>query len=369
MNETENATAILARYAEAIDREILAELDSDLDTWLSNAIKYHFGWLDTNFQPVNGGNGGKKLRPVMALLAYQGALEILQPGLAATTSLEQALPLAAAIEMIHNFSLIHDDIEDSDRERRGRATLWTLFGQPKAINIGDCLQNLAYRRLLRGLERGLSAAQVAQQAALAADTCVKLTVGQHIDMSFEDNLDVTPKMYLKMIEGKTGVLISFSTYGGALAALRPDVPEQAAKLELFRQFGLQIGLGFQIRDDILGIWGLTADTGKPSGSDIRRRKKSLPVIYALANSTGTQHERLLEIYRSSTPVTPEQEQFVMATLAETGAREYSQAQADERKTLALTALTQAAGGADALSNNRPLRHLQELCTFLVERNY
>lgn len=369
MTPTDETIAILSRYAAAIDREIAAELEIDLAEWMRGAISYHLGWLDADFKPIAGGNSGKKLRPVMALLAYQGALESLRPGSGVQADLSPALPLAASLEMIHNYSLIHDDIEDDDRERRGRPTLWAIWGKPKAINVGDCLDMVAFRCLLRSLERGVEARRVVKLVATVAETSVKLTIGQDADMSFEENLAVTPEMYLNMIGGKTAALISCATYGGALVALDPDEPRQARQLTAYASFGEQIGLGFQIRDDILGIWGLAADTGKPSGSDIRRRKKSLPVIYALTNAAGRQQEQMLALYRSSDPVTPQQEEFVRMVLEDCGARDYTQQQADLYKQNALNALSHAAGGADELEQNEPLRQLKQLCTFLVERTY
>lgn len=365
MTQTEEIKAILGRYAGIVEETIRAELATGLDEWMQGALGYHFGWLDAQFQPVTGGHSGKKLRPVMALLAYQGALETLQAG--ASNDLDPALPLAAALEIIHNYSLIHDDIEDGDRERHGRPTLWAVWGKPKAINAGDCLDMLAYRCLFRSLEKGVPADRVIQLARSVTETSVKLTLGQHADLSFEDNLDVTPEMYLKMIGGKSAALISCATYCGALIALDPTDPIERGRLGHFARFGEQIGLGFQIRDDILGIWGLTAKTGKPSGSDIRRRKKSLPVLYALANAAPALKEELLALYRRAEPVTPEQERFVMGALEETGAREFAQQQADQFKQAALAALAQAAGGPLAL--NPSLRRLQELSTFLVERDY
>ncbi len=369
MTQAEQIAATLGRYATAIDREIAAELETELDEWMQQALSYHFGWLDEQFQPVKDGNSGKKLRPVMALLAYQGALESQQAGAGVKADLGPALPLAAAIEMVHNYSLIHDDIEDDDRARRGRPTLWALWGKPKAINAGDCLDMLAFRCALRSAERGLDAARTLKIVRTITETSVKLTLGQHADLSFEEDLNVTPEMYLRMIAGKTGALISCSTYCGALAALDPAQPQQAARLVNYALFGQQIGLGFQIRDDILGIWGLAADTGKPSGSDIRRRKKSLPVLFALTNAPTSERERLLELYRSSQPITPEQEQFVMSALAECGAREFAQEQANRYKQTALHALVEAAGGSAALDRNPPLVQLRDLCTFLVERDY
>jgi geranylgeranyl diphosphate synthase type I len=340
-----------------INDEIQAELAIGLDEWMRNAISYHFGWLDRDFKPATNAKSGKKLRPVMALLAYQGAHSD-----GAAANLAPALPVAAAIEMIHNYSLIHDDIEDDDLERHGRATTWAIWGKPKAINVGDCLHVLAFRRLYRATERGLEAARTLKIAQHIADTSVKLALGQHKDLSFEDDLAVTPEMYLDMIGGKTAALISCSTYTGALAAIQEET-----RLNNFAEFGRKIGLGFQIRDDILGIWGLAADTGKPTGSDIRRRKKSLPVLVALNQSQGATRDRLLDIYQRTDPVTPDEERFVLSALEKCQAREYAQEQADRHKKEAWVALDDAAGGE--VEKNPPLVQLKTLCTFLVERTF
>jgi geranylgeranyl diphosphate synthase type I len=233
---------------------------------------------------------------------------------------------------------------------------------PKALNLGDCLHVLAFRRLYRATERGLEAERVLRIARQIADTSVNLALGQHKDISFEDDLAVTPEMYLDMIAGKTASLISCSIFSGALCAITDEV-----RLTKFAEFGQKIGLGFQIRDDILGIWGLSEDTGKPTGSDIRRRKKSLPILYTLSESKGQTRERLLEIYGRKDPLTPEEVQFVMAALEEYRAREFAQAQADRYKNEAWEALSAAANGP--LEANQPLSQLKKLCTFLVERTF
>jgi geranylgeranyl diphosphate synthase, type I len=351
-----NFNQILAQYAEPLDAEIRAELNIELEEFMRGAISYHFGWCDQNFQSIPGGNSGKKLRPIMFLLAYQGA----NPH-SFEADLTPAMPVAACLEMIHNYSLLHDDIEDDDLQRRGRATAWAIWGKPIAINIGDCLHVLAFRRLFRAAEKGLSHQRVLQIASTIAAMSVKLALGQHKDLSFEGSLDVTPGMYIDMIGGKTAAIFACALECGAIAGL-PD-PLDHAKIKAFADFGLKIGLGFQIRDDILGIWGIESETGKPSGSDIRRRKKSLPVLYALNNTSGTQHEQILDIYRRTEPLTPEEEQFVFATLESCGAKDYTQQQADYYKQEALAALSRVG------SNNPALEQLKQLCTFLVERSY
>jgi geranylgeranyl diphosphate synthase type I len=359
MTQYEDFNRALGRYASVIDAEINDELHTELDEFMCGAISYQFGWVNESFAPVKGGNSGKKLRPVMFLLAYQATHSA-----GFNAPLEQALPIAASLEMIHNYSLIHDDIEDDDRERRGKPTIWAIWGKPKAINVGDCLHVLAFRRLYRAAEKGLGVQRTLKIAANIANMSVKLAQGQHKDMSFEGTLDVTPEMYLDMIGGKSAAIFSCAMECGALAGLSEPLDNKI--VESFAIFGQKIGLGFQIRDDILGIWGLSSETGKPSGSDIRRRKKSLPVIYALSNSQGEQREKLLDIYRREDPISPAEEQFVFQVLEESGAKNYAQTQADLMKSESLAALDLAIANPE---DNQPLTLLRNLCTFLVERSF
>jgi geranylgeranyl diphosphate synthase type I len=366
-NELENFNRVLTRFGGVLDAQIQMELATgpgeieEASEFMRNAIRYHFGWCDQNFQPTPGGNSGKKLRPVMALLAYQGV----HPQ-QTQADLAPVLPLAAAIEMIHNYSLIHDDIEDEDPERRGRATSWTIWGKAKAINIGDCLHMLSFRKLYRANENGLSVAKTFQAAQYLTNTCVKLAQGQHQDMSFEENLAVTPQAYLDMISGKTAALIRCAVWMGAMAAVSENETE---RLAAFAQFGEEIGIGFQMRDDILGIWGIAEETGKPVANDIRRRKKSLPIIFALNNCKGQAQQRLLEIYRHNQAMDEDEVNFVLTQLAECGAREFVQGRADYHKGQALQALEKASGGAAQLEQNAPLLQLKQLSTFLVERSF
>jgi geranylgeranyl diphosphate synthase type I len=360
MADFDDFKSALARYGGPVDDEIGEELSTNLDEFMRGAISYQFGWVDEEFRPVEGGNSGKKLRPVMFLLAYQAV----HPQ-HFDSPLYPALPVAACLEMIHNYSLIHDDIEDDDRERRGRPTIWAIWGKPKAINVGDCLHVLAFRKLFRASSKGLGEIRTLRIAASIAEMSVKLAQGQHKDMSFEDTLTVTPEMYLDMIGGKTAAIFSCAMECGAIAGLPDPLDEQV--IANLATFGLKIGLAFQIRDDILGIWGLSSETGKPSGSDIRRRKKSLPVIYALTHAGGESRTKLLEFYRRSEPVTPSEERFVLETLEASGARDYAQSQADRLKTEAQAALAAAIPGDIKL--NPPLLQLSNLCNFLVERSY
>ena len=385
VTQTSNPLAALAAFAPQIDHEIEAEL-TDLDPFMRGAIRYHFGWVDRDFAPIAAPRGGKKLRPTMLLLAHlAGSVE--------GKSGEAALPVAACIEMIHNYSLIHDDIEDGDHERHGRATLWTIWGKPMAINVGDCLHVLAFRKLYRSIQN-VSAARVVQIANLVADTSVRLALGQHMDMGFETDLSVTPDLYERMIGGKTASLIRCAVVCGLLVALDdsldPDLAVTAREigaatsdshaaqqaqvaLDSIAAFGLNIGLGFQIRDDILGIWGAAEQTGKSTSNDIRRRKKSLPIITALDRADPDTRQKLRTLYAGTHDMSDDDVAFVLRALEESGAHRFAQSEADRFKVAALDALTSTETALNALhgttGENRVLRQLRDLSTFLVEREY
>lgn len=286
-------------------------------------MRYHLGWADAQFQPQHFPSG-KRLRPIFCLLtcAEVGG----DPA--------QALPAAAALELLHNFSLIHDDVEDGDETRRHRPTVWRVWGVPQAVNVGDGMFALAFAALQRLTGRGVKAKVVLAALERFTQTCVALTEGQHLDMSFEQRSQVRVDEYLRMIQGKTAALVGACTSIGALLG-GASVPQQTDLL----QFGQAVGLAFQIQDDILGIWGDPALTGKAAGNDILRRKKSLPLLHALG------HEqvggRLQDIFAA--PLTPQRLSQVLALLEEAETRRFAESQMQMQHEMAQNALTAALG--------------------------
>jgi len=223
-------------------------------------LAYHLGWSNTGQQ-----TSGKRMRPLMVLLTTQSTGGIWQ----------HAIPAAVALELIHNFSLIHDDIEDNSETRRSRPTVWKIWGIPQAINSGDAMFTLAHIASLR-LAETLSPQQTIKAYTIIQKTCLHLTQGQYLDMKFETDKNVSLEAYWQMVEGKTAALFSACMRLGALCSnLQPQ------QEELFASFGKNLGLAFQAVDDWLGIWGDEQITGKPIASDILEGKKTLPILYGL----------------------------------------------------------------------------------------
>ncbi len=309
-------------------------------------MQYHLGWIDEDFAPTTGGTG-KRLRPIMCLLTCQ----------ATGGDPDQALPAAAAIELVHNFSLVHDDIEDKSDLRRGRPTVWKVWGVPQAINAGDGLIALAHLAMQRLADRAVPSRRVFIALEILDQACLALTEGQYLDLSFEACLDVDVKQYLSMIRGKTAALLSAAAQLGALVA-----GSDPASIARYRRFGENLGLAFQIVDDILGIWGDPQVTGKPAADDIQQRKKTLPIVRALEEEKRSGVKNLREIYQRET-IDEEAVEVALKILEGLGARHYAEAMANDHYQQALAELDATGVGNEAQDD------LRELAAFLVERTY
>lgn len=281
--------------------------------------RYHLG--------LDGSTGvsGKRMRPLLGLLAYASI----------TGDHRAALPGAAAVELGHNFSLVHDDIEDGDSERRHRPTLWSLHGIPQAINTGDMLFSLSRVALHRLTDLGFSDHKVLRLMRLYDETCVALCEGQYIDIATSEADSVmSVELYFDMIGRKTAALIAASIEAGALLAT-----DDEEVITHYRNFGWDLGLAFQLNDDLLGIWGEERATGKEP-TDVARRKKTLPVIYALEHASGADRARLVELYRDHVATgasVPE----IIEILERSGAHEYTREQARLHRDRALAELDAA----------------------------
>jgi geranylgeranyl diphosphate synthase type I len=261
------------------------------------------------------------------------------------------IPGAVAVELVHNFSRVHDDLIDGDLTRRHRPTVWSLWGVSGAILTGNALLALAHQVLLE--QPGPSAAA----ARLLADCTQQLIRGQVEDVEFERRSDVSLDECLTMAGGKTGSLMAASAAVGAVLA-GADV-ERAAALH---RFGHELGLAFQLVDDLLGIWGDPAVTGKPVGSDLRSRKNSLPVCYVLSQGDATAR-RLREVLAQTGA---EEEAWIAsaAALVESGGgRRWAAAEAQRRITAGESALAGVGVPADVIDE------LAEIGRFVLGRQH
>jgi geranylgeranyl diphosphate synthase type I len=248
-----------------IEKELqlqVARLNKNNSHPFHEMLTYHMGWSG---EGAGAEATGKRIRPLLVLLAAASC----------GADWRIALPAAAAVELVHNFSLVHDDVQDNSDKRRGRPTVWTKWGVPMAINVGDALFVIANQAIL-DLEKTLPASTVVRATAIMNDTCLELTRGQYMDMSYEERSDLKMEDYWPMIGGKTSALLSACTHIGALIG-GADSEEQ----ENYREFGYRLGLAFQVQDDVLGIWGDETITGKSAASDLVEGKNSLPVLFAL----------------------------------------------------------------------------------------
>ena len=268
----------LLRHQHSIDtalRAILTQIAGEshipaLESYYGQ-MYYHLGWVDANLIPTSS-NPGKLIRPTLLLLAYEaaGAWGLSDDTARETTSyLQRALPAAVAVELLHNFTLIHDDIEDEDTERRHRPTLWNIWGIPQAINTGDGMFGLARLALWGVLDNGVDGYTAARLGAVLDHAVLEIAEGQYLDISFEQRQDISVSMYIDMISRKTAALMRCAVEMGAMIGTQDQ-----KTIQYFANFGQAIGIAFQVRDDVSGIWATTVESGKTQAGDIYRRKKA-----------------------------------------------------------------------------------------------
>ncbi len=325
-----------------------------LEPSIAQVAAYHLGWVDVAGRPV-AGNGGKAIRPALAVLSAE----------AVGAGAGEALPGAVAVELVHNFSLLHDDLMDGDEERRHRPTAWKAFGAALAVLAGDALLALAEEVLLEA--PGETGPQAARHLTGATG---RLITGQAEDLSFERRLDVSVTECLAMAGNKTGALLACASSIGAVLAGAPD-----DAVETLSGFGYHLGLAFQAVDDLLGIWGQPEVTGKPAWSDLRQRKKSVPVAHALS-SGGRVAERLAALLGEAAPgagpgtaraaedgprLGDEDLALAAKLVQEAGGRDWTMAEARRQLGLALAHL-------DAVAAPAPVRdELVSLARFVTTR--
>jgi geranylgeranyl diphosphate synthase type I len=301
VTDVRSASDVLRHSRDVVDPVLRAAVDTIPDA-TRRVVGYHFGWWDGDGRPIDV-DGGKGFRPALALLAAQAV-----GGRAA----------AAAVELVHNHSLVHDDVMDGDATRRHRPTVWRVFWANAAIQAGDALLSLAF-----GVLAGSRHPAAVEGALMVNAAALSLVDGQVRDLAFERRADVSRSECLRMTRAKTGALMACACAVGALFG--GGRPEQ---VEHLRAFGEHLGMAFQHVDDLLGVWGSPDATGKPVYTDLRSRKKSLPVVAALTSGTPAGHE-LAALYHRPDPLSDAELAGVAGLIDEAGGRAWSQARAGD----------------------------------------
>ena len=342
--DRDRVNGVMSRYRDAVVAVMRSALDRP-GVGHIGLMRYHLGWEDAAGRAV-AHTGGKMLRPALCLLCCE----------AVGGDAARAMPAAAAIELVHNFTLIHDDIEDASDTRHGRPTLWRVAGTPHALNAGDGMFVLAQRTLLGLVDAGVSPNRVIEAARILDEACVALCEGQHADIGFEARPQVSLAEYEAMIAGKTAALLGASMAIGAIAG-----GADAGTVDALGECGRLLGLAFQIQDDVLGIWGEADVTGKPVADDIRSRKKSFPVVYAFDHLDAESLARLRAIYASA-PMSEGDVAAALALLEASGARDAAEAEAERRAGAAIDVI------ASLPLDRERRRDIEALASFFVHRS-
>lgn len=340
--------AVLERARQLVEPALVTAVDRLCDE-LRRPARYHFGWVEADGSPSTVGPG-KGLRPALAVLSAE----------AVGVDGAVAVPGAAAVELVHNFSLVHDDIIDGDVERRHRPTVWTVFGVNDAVISGDALHNLAFQVLLDapvGPSGGEPSAERVQATIRLVMATTAMIAGQSADMAFADLPEVDLAACLTMEAGKTGALLGYSASVGAVLAGAP-----ADQVDALEVYGQELGLAFQAVDDVLGIWGDPSVTGKAAGNDLRERKKSMPVALVLSGG-GTAAAELRAVYDVAGDLSDDDVERASAVIEAAGGRDDTIAVARRHLEAALVAVDGVGledGAVDELTG---------LARFVAEREF
>ncbi len=335
--------------------DILTDIERGLKTLLTDRprdasllwemVDHHFGWTSAENSAVR--ISGKRTRPLLALLVARSLVG----------HYDHALPAALGIEIIHNFTLIHDDVMDRSDERRNRKTVWSRRGTAQTINAGDGLYSLGMSALLDLVRRNVAPEKVLDALALILDACLQTVEGQIMDIEFEQQLDVTPEDYIQMVGLKSGALIESSARMGALLST-----DDTSMVDDFGAFGRNLGIAFQVWDDYLGIWGQADLTGKSTTSDIEDKKKSYPVLMAFQRADARRRSDLMAVYQKDV-LQPTDVSVVVDILAEVDAQQHTRNMIDAYYQAALAALDRIP------IHNADFDRLRELSAFLIDRSY
>ena len=340
----QHSPAILEKYRASVE-DYLYTVSSVGDPEIANAIKYHFGWLDQEGNAASSMQG-KGIRSSLCMFACESVGGVL----------DNALQGAVAVELVHNFSLIHDDIQDQDRERRHRPTVWSIWGVPKALQVGNYIRILSDLTVKNSFNQIRDNSLILECTETLSRAYLETVEGQYLDLEYEGKVDITTNEYLGMINRKTGALISCALNLGALLG---TVDQDTVKG--MSAFGRILGLVFQIRDDYLGIWGLEENTGKKVANDVRRKKNSLPIIHVLQNGSHGCVTEISNIYGKDC-IDEDDVGRVLSILNDVGTTEYMDKLANSYASSAMNLL-------ETIKIDKVYRmELRELIAFLLKRD-
>jgi geranylgeranyl diphosphate synthase type I len=332
------------RYRANISRSLRDSL-SQQHSDVYDMLRYYMGWVDENGRPHEAMEG-KALRPTLCLFACE----------AVGGALEMAMPSAVALEFIHNFSLIHDDIQDRDEIRHNRKTLWAVWGDPKALVAGNVLRVVADECLHQLLDSGLDYDRALAAGTLLTEAYLEMIEGQYLDLQFEGRHDISMSDYLNMISRKTGALIRCSLNLGAVVGA-----QEQGVADAFKESGRAMGYVFQIIDDVLGVWGDEETTGKPVGADIRRKKNSYPVVYTMGRANDKDQKMLNEIYEKD-ELDDSDVDSVLAVMDRLDVKNQAQQEAEKYANVALESL------APVELSREARQEVEDLAHFLLVRD-
>ena len=304
------------------------------------------GWADADGKSLPG-TTGKTLRPILCLYACE----------ATGSDYQIALPSAAALEFIHNFSLIHDDIQDRDELRHHKPTLWKLWGDAKAIVAGNSLRIIADSAVIDMESYAENSKDLVTVAGLLTEAYLEMIEGQYLDMAYETQQEISLQAYLAMISRKTGALIRCAMNVGAAIST-----SDRKVVDSFRKCGQSLGYVFQIRDDVLGVWGSEKAIGKPVGADIKRKKKSLPAVYAMTKASGEAKKTLVRKYTKN-DLTANDIARVLEIMEDVGVREYANKLAGKHCENAIEHLS----GVEMSDESR--KDIEDIAHFLLVRDH
>lgn len=330
---------VVETYKALVEAELQAVL-APRTVGLYQMLRYQFGWLDPDGRPTSA-SAGKRLRPALCLATCQ----------ALGGDVRQAVPAAAAVELVHNFSLVHDDIEDNSQKRCDRPAVWKVWGAAQAINVGDSLHALSRLALQRMLEAGVSADRVLWATRLLDEATLHLCEGQSLDIMYQETVDVGIEDYYTMARGKTAALIACAMQLGGIVATG-----DAGIVDTLGDVGTGLGTAFQIHDDVLDMTG----EDETLAGDIQDKKKTYPVVYALEKGMPRAKEELRRIYGQE-KLSQKDVERVVSILRETQSIRFA-------REASRTSYEEAIAAYERLPIGNDLKAVQQIARFMVERD-